>query len=249
MSFQPQLILFDWGGTLADVAGQPEALDRGSRAAAAILGVTEPDATTRLVHAVMTAERKADADPTHREADMNVVLADWAADGGSNTDPDRLAQAADALGNAWVGSLQPIDGALEAVRTLRDRGIRLGLVSNCAVPPRFCHQELARQGFAALLDFAIFSSEVGYRKPASAIYEAALRAAGPQGNNIDLSSVLFVGDSPAYDVMVPASMGMRTALVAGKPGLWSAEDYGRAKPDLHLDRVAELPRRLNYPSG
>jgi putative hydrolase of the HAD superfamily len=133
---------------------------------------------------------------------------------------------------------------VQALTELRGRGFRLGLVSNVWIPPGFCRLELQREGFGELLDFAVFSSEVGFRKPSPVIYEAGLRAAFPAGRPRNLSGVLFVGDSPSCDVIAPARLGMKTVLVECVPGIWPEMDHAAARPDLRVKAVAELPAAL-----
>ncbi len=247
-AFCPEVILFDWGGTLADVAWQEQ---RFAEAAAALASWLDVDAARAdadsLVKRIYAAEAAAAADPELREADLQAVVREWAGAHGRPLTGARLEDAVDRVGQAWIGSLEPFGGAAEALRQLRDRGCRLGLVSNCLIPRSFCLIELRRQGFLDLLDFQIISSAVGHRKPSPVIYRAALQAAFPQGVPPSLSGVLFVGDSPAFDVAAPADMGMHTALVRCRRGIWPAEDYARAKPDLRLDSVAELPDHLRLP--
>lgn len=244
------LIIFDWGGTLADVSNQPEALLAGSSVVSEVLsGRNDADAARALVFHALGAEKAAAADPRCREVDLAILMADWAKAHGWPADAQRVAAAVQALGEQWVGgALTPLPGALNAARRLREAGYRLGLVSNCWVPKRYCDRELDRQGFAELMDFTVYSSEIGYRKPSKTIYETALNRAYPNGHRPDLARVLFVGDSPTCDVIAPATMGMRTALVAGRPGSWSEQDLARAKPDLQLGSVAELPAWLNAES-
>jgi len=241
------LIIFDWGGTLADVSNQPEALFTGSAVVSEVLsGKSDTDTARALVMHALGAEKAAAADPSCREVDLTVLMTDWAKAHGWPANAERVAAAVKALGERWVGgALAPLPGALEAVRELRKAGYRLGLVSNCWIPKLYCDLELARQGFADLMDFAVYSSEVGYRKPSATIYETALNKAYPNGRRPDLTRVLFVGDSPSCDVMAPAAMGMKTVLVASQPRLWSEHDLTRAKPDLQVGSVAELPALLN----
>lgn len=239
------VILFDWGGTLADVVRQDELLRHGAmEAARALTGHESHEAADRLIEAILAAESHAAADPEHRESRPLEILAAWAASLGGQAGNRQLQAAGEAFKRAWVGSLEPLPGALDAVRLLRKLGTRMGLVSNVMLPPDACHMELDRQGFGPLLDFHIFSSAVGFRKPSPVFYETALKAAFPQQRPTDLSRVLFVGDSPTLDVMAPAALGMKTALVARAPGAWPEADYARAKPDYRVDRVAELPALL-----
>jgi HAD superfamily hydrolase (TIGR01549 family) len=246
LAMQIDVILFDWGGTLAHVRTQAEAFAIGAAKAGRILcGQAENVDVERLGRAIVSAEATAAADPGHREADLTDVLAYWAKLVNPNFTREQLVAARDALGEQWIGSLEAVPGALDAVRDLRKRGLRMGLVSNCSVPPEYCRREFARQGFAELTDFAVFSSDVGYRKPSRIIYETALKQAFANGHGRDTSRVLFVGDSPALDVIAPASMGMKTALVASPHGFWPDEDHAQAKPDLRVRSVAELPGLLD----
>jgi FMN phosphatase YigB (HAD superfamily) len=240
------LILFDWGGTLASVDSQTASLERGAREVSRLLGLDgDPGCLAGLAGAVLEAEFRAAADPSHREADLVQTVAEWAGETvGLALSDTELAAVSEGIGRAWVGSLNVLPGAIETVRLFRESRVRAGLVSNCCLPPRYCLEELSRQGLAEFLDFAVFSSEVGYRKPAPAIYQAALRSAFPDGGVPDLSRVLFVGDSPALDVMAPAAMGMRTALVHRPAGVWPQLDYHRARPDFSIGSVAELPALL-----
>lgn len=237
-----ELILFDWGGTLADVSGETGAFLVGARAAGRILAdSSSDDVIEAMFKAAMQAEHTAASDPEYHEVDMKAFLAAWAKDWGCPVTEDQISDAVQAVGESWVGgALDPLPGALDTVKTLHDRGYKMGLVSNCWLPSVYCHQELDRQGFGAVLNFAVFSSEVSYRKPASVVYTTSLKKAYADGIPKDLSHVLFVGDSPLCDVIAPGQMGMKTALVTSSPGTWPQADHDRARPDLRIDNVTEL---------
>jgi len=241
---QIDVILFDWGGTLAEVARQDESLQRGVREAVRLMdGSPNGLDAGRLIEAILGAEQQAAADPAHREADLKQVVAQWARSLGVR-DHESIKAACDVLGRAWIGCLDLVPGVDEALTRLRDCGYRMGLVSNCSVNVPYCFEELERLGLTGLLDFFVISSMVGYRKPSAVIYEAALKEAFPEGWPEDLSKVLFVGDSPSCDIIAPAERGMKTALVKCKKGLWPQEDYDKARPDFQIDSVTELPSIL-----
>jgi putative hydrolase of the HAD superfamily len=90
---------------------------------------------------------------------------------------------------------------------LREAGLATGLVSNAFDPPELMHEDLRIHGIAALLDAAVFSSEVGVRKPHPAIYRHVLDrlAVVPE-------RALFVGDRVREDIDGPAALGMSTCL-------------------------------------
>lgn len=102
---------------------------------------------------------------------------------------------------------------LPALRELRDRGLRLVVVSNwdCSLP-----EWLDRAGIGELVDGSVSSAVVGEAKPAPAVFEAGLRLAG-----CDAAEALFVGDSVDNDVLGARAAGLRAVLVqrAGQPPL------------------------------
>lgn len=103
---------------------------------------------------------------------------------------------------------------------LRARGLRLGLVSNALDPGWLLHGDLDRMGIGPRLDFAVFSSEVGKRKPHRAIFERALEAL-----DICPEEALFVGDRLYEDVRGASEVGMKTV-----QALWFRADEN---PDGH----------------
>jgi len=244
---QIKIILFDWGGTLVDVSRQDQALRQAAEQVGILLTDTdrpEPELIEQLVSLASAAEKKAAADPSLREVDLARFIGQWISSKFPDSNPKQLPLILDVIGNTWIGSLDAIPGAIETLEELRNRGYTLGLVSNCMFTPEHAMPELERLRMKPLLHFVVFSSAVGYRKPSPRIYQAALKEAFPLGRPEDLSRVLFVGDSPAFDVIVPAQMGMKTVLVNRPPGFWPAADYAKANPDLRIDAVAELPDLL-----
>jgi putative hydrolase of the HAD superfamily len=67
------------------------------------------------------------------------------------------------------------------------------------------HRDLERQGLAERLDVAVFSSEVGKRKPDPAIFDRAL-----EGLGVEAEVAMFVGDRLFEDVRGAAQLGMTT---------------------------------------
>ncbi len=90
-------------------------------------------------------------------------------------------------------------GAEEALATLRQRGFRLGLISNATATTAFIVSPL---GLRQRLDLLVFSYEVGAVKPEPAIFQAALQRAGA-----DASACLFVGDGANRELDAAAELG------------------------------------------
>jgi putative hydrolase of the HAD superfamily len=89
--------------------------------------------------------------------------------------------------------------------SLRERGLSTGLVSNAFDPGWLLHEDLVRMGLAERLDAAVFSSEVGKRKPHPAIFEATLEQLG-----VAPEDALFVGDRRLEDIQGAKALGMTT---------------------------------------
>src|SRR5438093_205284 len=169
-----EAILFDWGGTLAQVVSQDERFTAGAKAAGALLGGDDCAEIDGLVRSILSAEAEAAAHPDLREASLEQRIHEWAACLPQACEKGKLRKALRRLYDAWPGSLEVFAGAPEALAELHGRGYRMGLVSNCMLPANVTKKELLRMGLGQHLDFAVFSSEVGYRKPSPRIYEEAV---------------------------------------------------------------------------
>ena len=92
------------------------------------------------------------------------------------------------------------------LRALRERGIRLVVVSNWDFS---LHERLAETGLTPLIDGALASAEVGSAKPDGAIFRAALQLAGTAAEE-----TWHVGDTPAADVEGARAAGITPILIA-----------------------------------
>jgi putative hydrolase of the HAD superfamily len=129
------------------------------------------------------------------------------AEGGVETEGPALYEALRAEHRAWAPARELHPQSVELLRTLRADGLRIGLVSNAFDPGEFMREDLALHGIDGLLDAAVFSSEIGVRKPDPRIYRAVLDQLG-----VEPDRALFVGDRVLEDVQGPAALGMHTCL-------------------------------------
>jgi putative hydrolase of the HAD superfamily len=104
------------------------------------------------------------------------------------------------------------DDARVALEACRERGQRVVVVSNWDIS---LHAVLERLGLGALLGGIVTSAEVGARKPAPAIFERALLAAGARARD-----AVHVGDSLEEDVRGALNAGIEPILIRreGGPG-------------------------------
>lgn len=108
---------------------------------------------------------------------------------------------------------RPEPGAAEALADLRSRGVRLGVVSNCAFSADVLAIDLDRMGFSEYLDIVISSADYGVRKQHPLLFSAALALL-----RLAPSEVWFVGDSLEYDIAPARSHGMGTVWYNRKGG-------------------------------
>jgi HAD superfamily hydrolase (TIGR01549 family) len=234
-------ILFDWGGTLCNVNREYDTFHQCARAGhqtALRHGYPIRDGDENyLADQFITEHGQASIQDDHPEIRLDPIVRQWLSRLVDRDHPPEIINAVcDAFWAEWVGCLDEIPRSRETLVQLKCRGYRLGIVSNCATPENFCHAELDRLGFRCALDVFSFSSQLGRRKPHPDIYAHALNQIGHSVPH----EVLFVGDSPINDVVAPAQLGMKTALLPDHAGHWPPHHYARARPDLNISTVADL---------
>jgi HAD superfamily hydrolase (TIGR01509 family) len=151
---------------------------------------------------------------------------------------DELGRFLEAEHEAWSPARELGDSTHALLESLRGRGLKLGLVSNAFDPPELLHRDLGRMGLAERLDVAVFSSEVGRRKPDPLIFRTVLDRLG-----VEPDRALFVGDSLEADIAGAAGLGMRTV-----QAVWfRADEADGPEPDFRaftqMD-VLNIVRRL-----
>ncbi len=149
-----------------------------------------------------------------------------------------LARAEAIYGRFAAEGLQPVDGAREILECLRSRGLRIGLVSNCApdIPGLWAQSVLAQY-----FDHCAFSCQVGAMEPEAAIYQAALDA-------LDLvpGETLYVGDGSDEELSGASRCGMHPVLIA----VDLSNTYDARRPDVEgwtgpvVRTLAQLPELL-----
>ena len=221
-------VLFDWGDTLMRWAPEPELVVAGHEAGLRAIGRSPvPALTERFRDAYLplfwlpgTLEELEYPAQVHALLDeFGIVVSDA-----------ELELFLEAEHAAWQPARQLAATTHALLETLRERGLKLGVVSNAIDPPGLLHRDLAQFGVAGLLDVAVFSSEVGWRKPHAAIFERALQRLG-----VEASRTLFVGDTLASDIAGAAAVGMRTC-----QALWFRVDENHAAPEADFQAFTQM---------
>ena len=120
-------------------------------------------------------------------------------------DEERVCRAVD----LWLAlerrALIPRDNAIETLSRVRGAGLKTGLISDCSHPLPTVWSETP---LAPLIDVAVFSCDVGVRKPDSRIYHVACNRLG-----VLAQDCLYVGDGGSRELTGASRVGMRAVLV------------------------------------
>jgi putative hydrolase of the HAD superfamily len=135
------------------------------------------------------------------------------ASGGKADLPDS-GEALNELEEAYVAplfSLMPVPKAdtIPTLQAMRARVHKIGLISNTGrTPGHVIRKLLDKLGIGRFLDAAVFSNEIGRRKPDKRIFLTAARELG-----VEVGSIVHIGDHPEADVWGAKQVGMRAILL------------------------------------
>lgn len=220
-----RVLLFDLFGTVALFSAAPGAA-RGSfewlrdAVAAQRPAVAFDDFTRALIEvsSALAAERvREHREVPSRERFRRALHA--VQPGDAATDPQQHVESAEALSLTHMAHLAAQTHVPpEHVALLRELAhrYRLGLVSNFDHAPT-ARAILDRSGLWDVFAAVLISDEFGRRKPHPAIFAAALERLGAAA-----SEALFVGDSPADDIVGAQAVGLDVAWI---------NRHGEAPPD------------------
>jgi putative hydrolase of the HAD superfamily len=139
--------------------------------------------------------------------------------------------------SAWAPHTYTDPDVAPLLRGLRERGIRVGVLSN-TMWPRSAHESVfARDQVLGLIDGAVYSSEIPWTKPHPEAFRAAMAAVGVD----DPAACVFVGDRPFDDVFGAKRAGMRAVLIPNS----DVPAHDAVIPDAVIGRLADLPAHLD----
>ncbi len=204
-------VLFDYGRTLVTFSYPTEELLGVLREfrprIEATLGVPAPQAEAILRDVLLPLEEYISSMSEDEVDYMDVYRAAWERAGLKLPEP-LLHEILDAEQMCWDRSVVLDPDALQVLSWLEAHGVKRGICSNAPFPPPMMRRQVETNGIAERVDAVVFSSEVGKRKPAPELYEAALEA---------LSTVpektMFVGDRVREDYEGPRALGMRAVIL------------------------------------
>jgi putative hydrolase of the HAD superfamily len=238
--------LLDFGHTLVHYEVPDALLLESYREAHALVAGVHPDRpppddlVLRVARQVVAAVRASYDREELDELDHEALFADALAEHGYHLGADRVRDLIHLEHTAFVRHLLVPEPTLAALAALQARGLRIGLVSNVSVPGALMRRALDVLGVAPYVEAAVFSSEIGVRKPHSRIYEHVLAAL-----SVSPAETVFVGDRVREDVVGPRALGMRTVLTHE----YRQEPPDGAPPDGFIRRFADLPALLDQMEG
>ena len=100
--------------------------------------------------------------------------------------------------------MKPRPGAVEVLRHLKENGYKTGLISDCSHEIPVIWPEVP---IASLIDTAVFSCSVGFRKPDPRIYKLAAESL-----RVPLEQCLYVGDGSSQELSGALRVGMHAVL-------------------------------------
>lgn len=237
-----EAILFDFGHTLVDFQRTEEALHaayeqiRGRIEAVAYMEVPELlDLVERVAGGVDRLVEQSYLDRRLEEVDQGQLLRESLATIGFELPDDVMDHIVHLDHSAYSNSLVATPDVLTTLGELRQRSYRLGLVSNLTLRPNLVREDLERLGIAQHLEAAVFSSEVGFRKPDPRIFREALERL-----KAEPSVTVFVGDRLFDDINGARAVGMR----AVQTRQFRQEADEEIVPDAVIDHLRELPAAL-----
>jgi FMN hydrolase / 5-amino-6-(5-phospho-D-ribitylamino)uracil phosphatase len=222
-------VIFDWGGTLTP--WKTVDLHDAWRAYAGALHTDDADRAAEAARRLVDADlaRWAGVRDEHRAFTIAQVLADAAA--------DHDTAALDAYRDSWVHATHTDPEAAPMLAALRDRGLRLGILSSTPWPAAWHEEWLRRDGVLHLFDACVWSSDLPVTKPHPDAFRAALDAVGVA----DPARAVYVGDRPYDDVSGAKALGMRAVLVPHSDIPAHQQVPVDVAPDGVLARLADLP--------
>lgn len=226
-----EAVIFDWGGTLTPW----KSIDFHAawRAVADCLvragQLAEADAAT-AAEALAAAEelvwcRSRDE---HRSGSLDELFAV----AGITATPAAHA----AVLEAWEHATFLDPEAPDMLTGLRERGIRVGVLSNTTWPRAIHEQIFQRDGVLDLIDGAVYTCEIPWTKPHPEAFRAAMAAVSAE----DPAGCVFVGDRPFDDIYGAKQAGMRAVLIPHSTIPEQQRGHTDGEPDAVITRLTDV---------
>lgn len=227
-----EAVVFDWGGTLS-VYVDIDMVDMWRMAAKHMAGASDPAREGEILDRLVAVEAEAWAGipVDQRSFTLAQLLARATEALHLDVAAAVIAEASQGHLDAWTPNIRHDPEAGSVLASLKERGLKVALLSNTHWPREFHEHFLARDGLRDFIDARLYTSEMTYSKPHPSAFVAAMDAIGVT----DPSRAVFVGDRAYDDVFGAQRAGMRGVL---RPNhLMPAYDV---TPDAVIDVLPDL---------
>ena len=240
----PRAIIFDLGGTLVHWPKWEE--DAPTKWAAAFHTVrmaSSASVTRDDFVAAMRAAEKAHwerVDREHWSGPPTGLVSDGFRRLGMSADDALLIETMDAYAKAVAGWSTIFPDTRETLLTLRERGYRLGLLSNTWWAAEWHNADIAAHGLGDLLDELVYTSDLPHSKPHPSVFREIGDRLG-----VEPAACVMIGDRQIDDVSGGKAAGLRAIWRRNTDGFpaWDGT------PDAIIDRLSELPPLLKSWGG
>jgi putative hydrolase of the HAD superfamily len=231
----PKAVLLDLDDTILNHSGHVARCWRDScYSGVADLGGPDPDTLLREIH--KTREWFWSGPDRHRtgrqdlySARREIVTLALAAVGQEH--PALASRIAGAYSRDHEAGIEPLPGAVETVRWLREAGCRLALVTNGSSAMQ--RRKIGRFALQDCFDAILIEGEMGFGKPDERVYRLALETL-----SVSPADAWMAGDNLEWDVRAPQRLGIRGIWVHPLGGVGSNHDA--AAPDRVVRALSEL---------
>jgi len=239
----PRAVVFDLGGTLINwpdwEGGAPAKWSAAYDAVAARIPGIDRDA---FIAAMRGAEKRhwQRVDAEHWSGPPTSLVSDGYRALDVRAENGLLVATMDAYARAVAGWSTVFPDTAVTLRLLRERGYRLGLLSNTWWAAEWHNADLAAHGLTGLLDEIVYTSDLPHSKPHASVFAEIARRL-----DVAADACVMIGDRQIDDVSGAKAAGMR--------GIWRRNESGfptwDGAPDAVVDRLAELPELLRSWGG
>lgn len=229
---KPDAVIFDWGGTLTrwhDVDFHAEALALAHAVVSSTSGVE--------VHAEALNRANQTIWGRSRDHHQSSTVADLFAEARLEHDPEALGR----YREFWEPHTGTDPQVAHLFATLRERGIKVGVLSNTIWPRQWHEDFFRRDGVIDLIDGAVYTSEVPWTKPAPEAFRAAMAAVGAN----DPARCVFVGDRLFDDIWGARNAGLRAIHVPHSAIPVEQVGHSVGDPDATAHELSQIPGLLD----
>ena len=159
--------------------------------------------------------------------------------------PDAIARISRVYADSFLDYPPPCHSdAARVLRSVRDMGLRIGLISNTGMTPGTTFRTyLANNGLLEFFDTLTFSDEVKMSKPSKEIFMMTLRSLDSTPGK-----TVHVGDSILNDVAGARKCGLKTVWITGFSEREDLSDPD-TEPDETVDGLASVVQAIQRLSG